>query len=149
MLFNCNTYLFFTNHFISLLKLWKRLFTTIGYADTESAGPQTHPDFEIESQWFRVQLKKAGFLNPYKDNRYFESLDGYNKLSEEMKSFSITAQAQHINYIKEKLSLTKPLLTRSIPVTIDEMQIQSAEGSVKEELILVIESLIETLIKTN
>ena len=54
MLFNCNTYLFFTDHFISLLKLRKRLFTTIGYADAESAGSRTHPDFEIESQRFQV-----------------------------------------------------------------------------------------------
>ncbi|CAG8722530.1 4596_t:CDS:1, partial [Funneliformis caledonium] len=84
----------------------------------ESAGPRTHPDFEIESQQFQVQLRKAGFLN--KDNRYIESLDGYNKLSEEMKSFSIIAQTQRINYIKEKLSSKKQLVTRSIPVTIDE-----------------------------
>ncbi len=67
-----------------------------------------------------------------------------------MKLFSITAQAQCINYIKEKLSLTKPLLTHFIPITIDEMQIQSAKGSMKkEELILVIESLIRSLNKTN
>jgi len=77
-------------------------------------------------------------------------LDGYNKLNKEMKSFSITAQAQCINYIKEKLSLTKLLLTRSIPITIDEMQIQSAEGLMKKkELILIIESLIRSLNKTN
>ena len=67
-----------------------------------------------------------------------------------MKSFSITAQAQRINYIKEKLSLKKPLVTRSIPVIIDEAQIQSAESSMKkEELILVIESLIRSLNDTN
>jgi len=102
------------------LKLQKRLFTTIGYADAESASSRTRSDFEIESQQFRVQLRKAGFLNPYKGNHHFESLDRCNKLSEEMKSFNITAQAQRINYIKEKLSLKKPLITRSIPVTIDE-----------------------------
>ncbi len=75
------------------MKLQKRLFTTIGYADAESADSRTRSDFEIESQQFWVQLRKADFLNPYKDNCHFESLDRCNKLSEEMKSFSITAQA--------------------------------------------------------
>ncbi|CAG8762584.1 16393_t:CDS:2, partial [Funneliformis caledonium] len=108
--------------------MWKRLFTTIRYADAESASPRMHSDFEIESQ----------------------HLDGYNKLSEEMKSFSIIAQAQHINYIKEKLSSKKQLVTRSIPVTIDKVQIQSAKSSMKkEELILIIESLIRSLNETN
>ncbi|CAG8622064.1 10197_t:CDS:2 [Funneliformis caledonium] len=80
----------------------------------------------------------------------FESLDRHNKLSEELKSFSITAQGQLIKYIKEKLSSTKLLVTRPISVTIDKVQIQSAEHSMKKEkLILVIESLIRSLNKTN
>jgi len=67
-----------------------------------------------------------------------------------LKLFSITAQAQHINYIKEKFSFIKPLITRPIPVTIDEVQIQLAEYSMKkEELILVIKSLIRSLNETN
>ena len=67
-----------------------------------------------------------------------------------MKSFSITARAQRINYIKAKLNSTKPLITRPIPITTDEAQMQSAESSMKkEELILVIESLIGSLNETN
>ncbi len=52
MLFNYNIYFFFMDYFISLLKLQKRLFITIRYADAESADPQIHPDFKIESQQF-------------------------------------------------------------------------------------------------
>ncbi|CAG8679299.1 8646_t:CDS:1, partial [Scutellospora calospora] len=48
------------------------------------------------------------------------------------------------------LNSKKPLITNPIPVTIDEEQIQSAESSMKkEELILVIESLIGTLNDAN
>lgn len=128
----------------------KILFSTIGYADAESTGLRTRPDYETESRRFRIQLRKTSFLNPKENDRHFESIDGYNKLSEEMKSFSITAQARRINYIKEKLNSTKPLTTRPIPITTDEAQIQSSESSMKkEELILVIGSLIGSLNETN
>ena len=104
----------------------------------------------MESRRFRIQLRKYGFLNPNEHDRCFESLGGYNKLSEELKSFSITAQTRRINYIKAKLNSTKPLITRPIPITTDEAQMQSAESSMKkEELILVIESLIGSLNETN
>lgn len=143
-------YLLFLTWIIFKQQLRKRLFATIGYADAESTGSRTRPDCETESRRFRIQLRKTGFLNPHENNHHFESLDGYNKLSEEMKSFSITARAQRINYIKEKLSSIKPLVTRPIPITIDEAQVQSAESSMKkEELILVIESLIGSLNETN
>ena len=130
----------------------KKLFITIGYENSESTGPRICPDFEIESQRFRIQLRKTGFLNPTKNDPVFESLGGDTKLSEEMKSFSITAQARRINYIKEKLlSLTKSSrFCRPIPVTIEEVQSQSSESSMKkEELIIVIETLIGSLNETN
>ncbi|CAG8824723.1 34595_t:CDS:2, partial [Racocetra persica] len=81
----------------------KRLFNTIGYTDNESTGPRIRPDYETESQC------------------------GYNKLSEKMKTFSITARAWRINYIKEKLNSKKPLVSHPIPVTVDEEQMQSEE----------------------
>ena len=128
----------------------KRLFATIGYADTKSTGPRTCPDCETESQQFRIQLRKTGFLNPNENDRCFESLGGHNKLSEEMKSFSKIAQDRRINYIKEKFNSTKPSFTRPIPITINDVRMQSAESSMKkEELVLVIESLIGSLNETN
>jgi hypothetical protein len=130
--------------------LRKALFAVIGYADSESTGPRTRPDCATESQRFRIQLRKTSFLNLHENNRQFESLGG-DKLSEEMKKFSITARARRINYIKEKLTLTKPSgFFRPIPVTFNEMQLQSAESSMKkEELIVVIETLIGSLNETN
>ncbi|CAG8734066.1 7719_t:CDS:1, partial [Ambispora leptoticha] len=63
-----------------------------------------------------------------------------------MKSFSDKAQAQRIKYIKGKLGLISPEPTRSIPVTYDEAQLQSAESSLKkEEVVFAIETLVESL----
>ncbi|CAG8456118.1 15565_t:CDS:2 [Cetraspora pellucida] len=54
-----------------------------------------------------------------------------------MKSFSIIAQARHINYINEKLNLKKPSINKPILITADEEQVQLTESSMKkEELIL-------------
>ena len=61
------------------------------------------PSFEKESQHFRVELRKTGFLDPSKPNHTFGSLDKSNKLSEAMKSFSSTAKAYRVDFIKEKL----------------------------------------------
>ena len=96
-------------------------------------------------------MKKTGFLNIAEDNCIFESLDGDTKLNEAMKSFSSIAQAQRINYIKEKLSSIKLSgFGHPIPVTANEVQSQILESSMKkEELILVIEALIESLSETN
>ncbi|CAG8766998.1 12466_t:CDS:1, partial [Racocetra persica] len=67
-----------------------------------------------------------------------------------MKTFSITARAWRINYIKEKLNSKKLLVSYPIPVTVDEEQMQSEESSMKKkELIVVIESLIGSLNETN
>ncbi|RIB19073.1 hypothetical protein C2G38_2182812 [Gigaspora rosea] len=86
----------------------------------------------ITIRMVKSTLRKTAFLNPNEKNRSFESLDSY-KLSEKMKPFSITAQARRINYIKEKLNLKKPLISRPIPITIDEEQTQSAESSMKKK----------------
>ncbi|CAG8680611.1 7792_t:CDS:2 [Dentiscutata erythropus] len=83
-------------------------------------------------------------------NRLFENLGGYNKLNKKIKAFSITAQAWHIKYIKEKLNSKKPLVSYPILITIDEEQMQTEECSMKkEELIIVIKSLIGSLNETN
>ncbi|CAG8678144.1 16006_t:CDS:1, partial [Funneliformis caledonium] len=82
-------------------QLRKALFALIEHSDSESIGLQTHPNYVIESQRFRVQLRKTSFLNLHENNHHFESLGGDNKLSEEMKLFSITTRARHINYIKK------------------------------------------------
>ncbi|CAJ0753343.1 23990_t:CDS:2, partial [Entrophospora sp. SA101] len=47
--------------------------------DHESTGSRSRPGFEKESQHFRVELRKIGFLDPFEPNRAFESLDK-NKL---------------------------------------------------------------------
>ncbi|CAG8502630.1 6537_t:CDS:1 [Dentiscutata heterogama] len=64
-----------------------------------------------------------------------------------MKSFSHQAQTKRMNYIKGKFGLINSSeLTRTIPVTFDEAQLQSAESSLKkEEIIFTIETLIESL----
>ncbi|CAG8820155.1 5886_t:CDS:2, partial [Dentiscutata erythropus] len=115
----------------------------MGYADSESSGPQSRPDYEEELQRFRIRLRKTGFLNPNL-NHSFEGLDKNNKLSVQMKSFSNKAQAQRINYIKGKFGLIKSEPTRSIPVTFDEAQLQSSERlrtKKKEELLIILQQV--------
>lgn len=98
-----------------------------------------------------MELRKAGFLNPFEPNRAFESLDKNNKLSEAMKSFSSTAKALRIDFIKEKLgSIRSSRITRIIPVTSEEEEKQSLENSMsKKELIFRIQSLVGSLNETN
>ncbi|CAG8646144.1 2980_t:CDS:2, partial [Scutellospora calospora] len=100
---------------------------------------------------FRVQLRKAGFLNLDKNNRSFESLDGNTKLSEEIKTFSQRARTRCINYIKGKFNLINlSECTRYIPVILDEEQLQLAESSLKkEEIIFTIKTLIGSLNEAN
>jgi hypothetical protein len=91
-----------------------------------------------------VELRKAGFLDPFEPNRAFESLDKNNKLSEPMKSFSSTAKAYRIDLIKEKLGSIKPSgITRIIPITVEEEKQLSENSMTKKELILIIQSLID------
>jgi hypothetical protein len=97
-----------------------------------------------------VELRKKDFLNPSKLNPVFESLDGNNKLSESMKSFSSIAHSRRINYINEKLNKLPRRSIRPIPVTIEEEEKYSAEQSMsKNELIGVIQTLIWSLNKDN
>ncbi|CAG8822169.1 6632_t:CDS:1 [Gigaspora margarita] len=117
----------------------------MGYADSESSGPRSRPDYEEESQRFQIRLRKTGFLNSNL-NHSFDGLDGNNKLSVQMKLFSNKAQAQCINYIKGKFGLIKSKPTHSIPVTFDEAQLQSSESSLKrEEIVFAIETLLRSL----
>ena len=69
-----------------------------------------------------------------------------------MKSFSLTAKAHRIDFIKEKLGSIKPSrrITRIIPITFEEEEKQSSENSMSNrELILIIQSLIGSLNETN
>jgi len=90
-------------------------------------------------------------LDPFAPNRVFESLDKNNKLSDAMKSFSSTAKARRIDFIKEKLGSIKPSrTTHIIPITLEEEEKQSSEDSMsKREIILIIQSLIGSLNETN
>lgn len=90
-------------------------------------------------------------MDPSKPNRAFESLDKNNKLSDAMKSFSSTAKARRIDFIKEKLGSIKPSqTTHIIPITLEEEKKQSSEDSMsKKEIILIIQSLIGSLNETN
>ena len=97
-----------------------------------------------------MELRKKDFLNPSKLNPVFESLDGNNKLSESMKSFSSIAHSRRRNYINEKLNKLPGRSIRPIPVTIEEEEKYSAEQSMsKNELIGVIQTLIWSLNKDN
>jgi hypothetical protein len=127
------------------------LFTTIGYSSQESTGSRSKPTFEKESQRFRAILRRKNFLNPSKLNPVFESLDGDNKLSEAMKSFTSLAQASRIDYIKKKLSSKEQMgVTHLIPVTADEEEKQSTESSMsKKELLSVIQTLLGSLNEAN
>ncbi|RIB29660.1 hypothetical protein C2G38_2154749 [Gigaspora rosea] len=93
-----------------------------------------------------MKLRKTSFLDP-NQNKSFESLDRNDKLSVQMKSFTYKAQAQRRNYINSKFGLNNSSeLTRSIPVTFNEAQLQSSESSLKkEEIIYTIETLIGSL----
>ena len=88
----------------------------IGHTESESSGGRTRPDYTSESQRFRVQLRKTGFLNPQNDNRRFESLEGEYLLSEQLKKFSNLACERRIAFIKETFENNKPSLPRPIPV---------------------------------
>ncbi|CAG8448908.1 11462_t:CDS:2 [Dentiscutata heterogama] len=96
-----------------------------------------------------VDSESSGFLNPNLNlNNSFDSLDRNNKLSIQMKSFSIKAKAQYINYIKGKLGLISPKPTRSIPVTYNEVQLQLAKSLLKkEEVVFMIKTLVKSLNK--
>ncbi|CAG8585675.1 23391_t:CDS:2 [Cetraspora pellucida] len=90
----------------------------MGYADFESLGSQSHPNYKEESQQFRIQLRKAGFLDPNK-NCDFGSLDKNNKLNK----FSLTKSSE---------------LTCSISIILDKVQLQLTDSSLKKKVIVFI-----------
>ena len=92
-------------------------------------------------------MRNAGFLNPYKNNTVFQSLDGITELSESLKSFSNLAQGRRINFIKEKIISGKSSgIICPIPITAEEEMKQSDERSLsKNELLSVIRILIGSL----
>ena len=115
-----------------------------------------HRPFLKTNFWKKIStlscnIKKKNFLNPSKLNPVFESLDGDNKLSEAMKSFTSLAQASWIDYIKKKLSSKEQMgATHLIPVTADEEEKQSTESSMsKKELLSIIQTLLGSLNEAN
>ncbi len=127
------------------------LFNVIRYSGQESIGPCSKPTFEKESQCFCTVLRRKDFLNPFKLNPVFESLDGDNKLSEAMKSFTSLAEVYRIDYIKEKLGSKKQMsVTHLIPVTVEEEGKQLMESSMsKKELLSIIQTLLGSLNEAN
>ena len=75
-------------------------------------------------------------MDPLKHDHAFENLDKSNKLSEAMKSFSSTAKALRIDFIKEKLGSKKSSgITCIIPVTVEEQENQLSENSMTKQRI--------------
>ncbi|RHZ52550.1 hypothetical protein Glove_460g24 [Diversispora epigaea] len=112
----------------------------------ESSGPRTKPDFVIESQRFRIQLRKSDFLNPIQKENTFKSL-GNIILSEELKNFTSIAQEKRKIYIKQKLlQLTTNETWEVIPISAEEAVSQKNENNMtKEQLVAIINSLLVSL----
>lgn len=122
------------------------LFNTIGHTENESSGGRTRPDFTLESQRFRTQLRKTRFLYPQDEDRIFESLDGEYLLSEQLKNFSNLACERRITFIKEFFSNNKTSLHRPIPITVQEADAATGEDNMtKSELLTVINSLLDSM----
>ncbi|RIB06741.1 hypothetical protein C2G38_2147907 [Gigaspora rosea] len=128
-------------------KLRTNIFNIIGYSESEVNEPRTRPGFTVESRRFRVQIRKANFVNPTADNRDFQNLGGELTLSEEMIRFSEIARMKRIEFIKAKLIEKTPLgIWRPIPVTCEEAELQKSESSLKKSQILsIINSLTPSL----
>ena len=127
------------------------LFNTIGYTEKESSGGRLCPDFTLESQRFRVQLRKFEFLNPRKNNTLFESLGGEHLLSEQLKNFSDLACQRRIEFINGTFTDNKPAsLLRPIPITVQEAATATKEENMtKAELLTIINSLLNSLNDSN
>jgi hypothetical protein len=122
------------------------LFNTIGYTDNESSGGRIRPDFTLESQRFRVQLRKTKFLYSQDDNRTFESLGSEYLLSEQLKNFSNLACERRITFINDFFANDKTSLPRPIPITIQEAEAAASEENMtKSELLTVINSLLSSM----
>ncbi|RHZ49681.1 hypothetical protein Glove_518g13 [Diversispora epigaea] len=131
---------------MNFMKLREILFKNIGYTDNESSGPRTKPNFVIESQRFRIQLRKSDFLNPIQKENTFKSL-GNIILSEELKNFTSIAQEKRKIYIKQKLlQLTTNETWKVIPISAEEAVSQKNENNMtKEQLVAIINSLLVSL----
>jgi len=122
------------------------LFDVIGYKEKESSRSRTIPGFHVEAQRFHVELRKSQFLDPRKDTNIFNSLDG-DKLSEEMKTFSVLAEEKREKFLKEViLKQIASDFWLPIPVTDQEAKIQKSEKDMKKKkLIVLINSILISL----
>ena len=59
---------------IKFLKLRTNLFNIIGFSESKTHGPRTHPNFIAELYRFRVQIRKTQFVNPNISNRIFQNM---------------------------------------------------------------------------
>ncbi|RIB23681.1 hypothetical protein C2G38_2170499 [Gigaspora rosea] len=132
---------------MKFIKLRRTLFNMIGHADNESSGGRIRPDYTLESQRFRVNLRKAGFLNPQDDNRTFKSLGGEHLLSEQLKNFSNLACERRIKLINETFKSSKSNSSpRPIPITAQEAAAAMDEKNMtKKELLAIINSLLNSI----
>ncbi|CAG8812878.1 11239_t:CDS:2, partial [Racocetra persica] len=117
------------------------------YSESEANGSRTRSSFTAESRRFRVQIRKAQFVNPNADNRIFQNLGGELTLSEQMIRFSEITSMKRNEFIKATLIKKTPLgIWRPIPITCDEAELQKSEGSLKKsEILSIITSLIPSL----
>ncbi|CAG8831853.1 32495_t:CDS:1, partial [Racocetra persica] len=113
------------------------------YSESETNGPRTRPSFTAESCRFRVQIRKAQFVNPNADNRAFQNLSGELTLSDEMIRFSEIVCIKRIEFIRAKLINKIPLgIWHPIPITCDKAELQKTENSLTKSQNL---SIINTL----
>lgn len=105
----------------------------------------------MESQRFRVQLRRFEFFNPRNNNNSFESLGGEYLLSEQLKNFSDLACERRIEFINNTFKDNKPIsLLRPIPITTQEAAAATNEENMtKGELLTIINSLLNSLNDSN
>jgi hypothetical protein len=123
--------------------LRNNFFKTIGFNDTHSNSPRTHPESTTECQKFRVNLRS--FINL--EETKWTSLDGEYELSEQLKNFSKIAKKARQEYIMEVFYKNNPApLFRPIPITNQESIAQENETQMtKAQILLKIESLLEEM----
>ncbi|RHZ81206.1 hypothetical protein Glove_123g14 [Diversispora epigaea] len=88
---------------MNFMKLRETLFKNIGYINKESSGIRTKPDFAIESQRFRVQLRKFDFLNPIQKENIFKSLGNIILKTIPISAEEALSQKNENNMTKEQL----------------------------------------------
>jgi len=125
--------------------LRNNFFKTIDFNDAYSTGPRVRPESIIETQQFRVHLRK--FINPQKTRIIWKSLGDEHELSEQLKNFSNIAKKARENYIMEVFYKNKPVpLFKPIPITKQESIAQENESNMtNNEIKFKIESLLEQM----